>query len=523
MADAPTAGKFRPKKKKASARITPGATTTGGAATAGAAASAATAPSGAGGGRGGRGRSRSPSGRGGRGRSGRGRGRGGGGRGGRFVMPQGRAYFTGDQAKDDAQAAGGAAADAAAAAPPASTGSRPAASAAAAASASTAAAAAASSSARVIRPGASRSRSQTGPRRTGERNVGADNEGEETVLGEIEGGGVGGAGLTEQSGKAKSSLMSKSGKAKSKSNLSTGGDDLVDTDVEGDEPPGPSRGGVAAAAAAARGTRRTTAAAAYDGGEMLYTYDSDSTEDDDGSDVSGSGKKPVWSARAPARLPLPPPRAYGGHQHLNYECQRDALDGSMSAAATGPPVPDAVGSSLAEEKKGEDDCDEETSSAPVFLNLATASAQDRQIETDAWTVFKLPTRLPRIAPTAGVKSEYGGNSMMSMKMDPDAPAQPEQHQRYPGAPAPVGNRFDDSLRTAPAGHYGKIRIHQSGKAVLVIGEGTPEEVTLNLNEGIPCSMLQHAVNIDPAEAAYVNMGEVHHSIVATPDIEGAFV
>ena len=57
----------------------------------------------------------------------------------------------------------------------------------------------------------------------------------------------------------------------------------------------------------------------------------------------------------------------------------------------------------------------------------------------------------------------------------------------------------------------------------VVAEGTPEEVTLNLNEGIPCSMLQHAVNIDPAEAAYVNMGEVHHSIVATPDIEGAFV
>lgn len=112
--------------------------------------------------------------------------------------------------------------------------------------------------------------------------------------------------------------------------------------------------------------------------------------------------------------------------------------------------------------------------------------------------------------------------MMPMKVDPDEQQQAEQPQRYPGAPAPVGNRFDDSLRTAPAGRYGKIRIHQSGKAVLVIGEGTPEEVTLNLNEGIPCSMLQHAVNIDPTEATYVNMGEVHHSIVATPDIESAF-
>jgi len=427
-------------------------------------------------------------------------------------MPHGRAYFTGDQAKDDAQAgrAGGGAAAAPAGAASTAT-----------ASASTAAAAS-SSSARIIRPGASRSRSATGPRRAGGRNVGAGlDEGEETVLGEIEGGGVGGAGLAEQGGsgsKAKSSLMGKSGKKKS--SRSAGGDDLVDTDEEeGEASARPSK-------VAARGTRRTTAAA-FDGGENVYTYDSDSTEDDNGGNVSGSGQ-PAWSSHAPARLPLPPPRAYGGHQHINYVCQRDAQNGSISAAAAaapGPPVPDAVGSSLAEEKKGEDnhgDMVGEETPAPVFLNLATASAQDRQIETDTWTVFKLPTRLPRFAPTAGVKSEHGGDAAMPMKMDPDAQSQPEQQQRYPGAPAPVGNRFDDSLRTAPAGRYGKIRIHRSGKAVLVIGEGTAEEVTLNLNEGIPCSMLQHAVNIDPAEATYVNMGEVHRSIVATPNIEGAF-
>ena len=427
-------------------------------------------------------------------------------------MPRGRAYFTGDQAKDGAQPAGGAAVPASASA--------------SAASASTATV----SSTRVIRPGASRSKSPTGPRKTGGRNAGAGlDEGEETVLGEIEGGGVGGAGLAGETSQAKSSLL---GKQKKKSSRSDGGggdgDDLVDTDEEGERS--------ARSRVSARGSRGAAASTMFVGGDDVYTYDSDST-DDGGDDRTSS--HPIWSHNAPARLPLPPPRIFGGHQHFNYDCQREAAQinttsksaaGAATAAAAaaapaGSPVPDAVGSSLAEEKKGDDgqgNMVDEDAPAPVFLNLATANAQDRKIESDTWTVFKLPTRLPHIAPKASVKSELGGDVMMPMKMDPDEQQHAEQPQRYPGAPAPVGSRFDDSLRTAPAGRYGKIRIHQSGKAVLVIGEGTLEEVTLNLNEGIPCSMLQHAVNIDPTEATYVNMGEVHHSIVATPDIESAF-
>lgn len=409
-------------------------------------------------------------------------------------MPRGRAYFTGDQAKDGAQPAGGAAAPASASAASASTAS--------------------ASSTRVIRPGASRSKSPTGPRKTGGRNSGAGlDEGEETVLGEIEGGGVGGAGLAGETSQAKSKLL---GKKKKKSSRSAGGgdgDDLVDTDEED--------GRSARSRVSARGSRGAAASTSFISGEDIYTYDSDST--DDGGDDSTSGR-PVWSHHAPARLPLPPLRTYGGHQHFNYDCQREGAQNDSSISPAGAAA-DAVGSSLAEEKKGDEgqgNMVDEDAPAPVFLNLATASAQDRKIEADTWTVFKLPTKLPHIAPTAGVKSEFGGDGMMPMKVDPDEQQQAEQPQRYPGAPAPMGNRFDDSLRTAPAGRYGKIRIHQSGKAVLVIGEGTPEEVTLNLNEGIPCSMLQHAVNIDPTEATYVNMGEVHHSIVATPDIESAF-
>jgi hypothetical protein len=93
----------------------------------------------------------------------------------------------------------------------------------------------------------------------------------------------------------------------------------------------------------------------------------------------------------------------------------------------------------------------------------------------------------------------------------------DEPQRYPGAPKPAA-RYDDVLRSAPAGRYGRIRVRRSGRAVLVIGEGTPEEVTLDLNEGIPCSFLQQAVNIDPENGTYLNMGEVHRSIVATPDL-----
>ena len=167
---------------------------------------------------------------------------------------------------------------------------------------------------------------------------------------------------------------------------------------------------------------------------------------------------------------------------------------------------------------------------PIFLDLDRASQADRAVEGRSWIVLKMPPRLPPLDPSSGtwVKAEGGGDAAAPMEVDSGAlgggggggggpPAPMDEPQRYPGAPKPAA-RYDDVLRSAPAGRYGRIRVRRSGRAVLVIGEGTPEEVTLDLNEGIPCSFLQQAVNIDPENGTYLNMGEVHRSIVATPDL-----
>ena len=511
--DPPPTGKFRPRKKAPSrtssgSRITPGATTTGAAAAttvgvdAGASAAGDTSRSG----RGGRGRprSRSP----GAGRGGRGRGRGGGGgrggrggRAGRFVMPQGRAFFTGGQAGEQAMAAAAAAAAAASGTTSAASGASPATGGSSSAAGAMARPGSAASSSRTVRPsasGSSRSRSPAG----GRRRSGLE-EGEETVLGEIEGGGVGGAALTESGkiGKVESTLPG--------SGAGGGGGGGRDShvlfdDEEHDAP---------AASTARVGSRKSA-------GDDAYMYDSDSSNDE----MRKGGSEPAWSSLAPVQLPLPPPR-----KHILYECQRGENASAATSATTVSTAafPDAIASVTSEEKKGDDShavSDAEGSAAPVFLDIDTATEDDRRIEADSWTLFKLPTRLPRIAPRGRVKSEAGGDGVDPMQVESSDAAGGqllEQHQRYPGAPTPA-NRFDDTLRSAPSGRYGKIRIRKSGKAVLVVGEGTAEEVTLDLNEGIPCSMMQQAVNIDPIEGTYVSMGEIHRSIVATPDIASAF-
>ena len=422
-------------------------------------------------------------------------------------MPQGRAFFTGDQAKpDDAKGGGGAAAAA-----PTASSSGAAAAGVATSRGSTSDRPASSASAGVVRPGAARSASSaksTGAAGSGRRGF---DEGEETVLGEIEGGGVGDAGLAEGKGKTGASLLkSKSGGSSRKKG---GLGDKDDEDGEAISRPRPTA------------SKASSSMGAGDG-PIDYTYDSDSSDEE----MEGRASGPTWSSLAPSELPFPSLRPYGGHQHILYNCQREETAAAMSAPAgssSAAAVPDAV-TSVSEEKKndgGGTTTDAEVGAvAPVFLNLQTASAEDRAIESNTFTLFKLPTRLPRIAPTCKMKSDPDASGIEPMEVESSEAAAGgglgSQHQpnRYPGAPMSAGNRFDDTLRSAPSGRYGKIRIRKSGKAVLVVGEGTPEEVTLNLNQGIPCSMLQQAVNIDPLEASFVTMGEVHHSVVATPNI-----
>jgi hypothetical protein len=49
------------------------------------------------------------------------------------------------------------------------------------------------------------------------------------------------------------------------------------------------------------------------------------------------------------------------------------------------------------------------------------------------------------------------------------------------------------------------------------------QVRLNVTEGLTCGFRQQAVAIDTHESEFVALGDVQKTIVATPDLNGAFV
>ena len=251
-----------------------------------------------------------------------------------------------------------------------------------------------------------------------------------------------------------------------------------------------------------------------------YTYDSDSSAD-------GDVKRAADQTRArshilqPQRLPFPPPRKPGTDElEILYKSQ-------MPQTRAGK-----------KEKSGEIMKKDPPLRSP-FLNLKEATADQRKEEQFSWMVFKLPTRLPRLAPHCTLSGRAMKNEV-EMDIDPidlslsgiepgDAPmpaAVPSSSTRplQDSVSNTVATGYDDTLKDAAAGRYGKIVVHKSGKAYLVVGgaDSKTPQVKMLLSEGLPCGFLQQAVAIDPNQASYSPLGEVKKSIVVTPDIESAF-
>merc|ERR1719223_532783 len=88
---------------------------------------------------------------------------------------------------------------------------------------------------------------------------------------------------------------------------------------------------------------------------------------------------------------------------------------------------------------------------------------------------------PTNAPTPGVGGGGGGGA--------------------PNASESYG--YDDTLKDASAGRYGKIVMYKSGKAYLIVGgnddssggTGGAPPVRMQLTTGLPCGFLQQAVAI----------------------------
>eukprot|EP00978_Attheya_sp_CCMP212_P022260 scaffold66157_cov52-Attheya_sp.AAC.1 len=240
--------------------------------------------------------------------------------------------------------------------------------------------------------------------------------------------------------------------------------------------------------------------------ESTYIYDSDSSEDE----KSSNRRQQRDTSVPPSQLPFPVPvlpRGVGAEHRPNafmYDCQNT------------------------EEKKEESaPMREDPPTTSPFIDWDRASPNDRLREQNMWMMLKLPTRLPQLdtrTRNVGVKSESVKTDQVLMDMDaPDAVPSGEETAAITGVDHSTsvgtggGGCFDDTLKDAPAGRYGKILVYKSGKTVMVVGN-----VRMEVREGLQCGFNQQAVAIDPNMGTYIPLGEVKKSLVVTPDVEHAF-
>ncbi len=293
-----------------------------------------------------------------------------------------------------------------------------------------------------------------------------------------------------------------------------------------------------------------------------FTYDSDSSVDGEpvrltqsmnnlnrgGKDRRRQQSVPVL----PRQLPLPPTRRPGLDKiDYMYECQKINTESGHGQRAE------------EEEKKVDDIVMDDPPLEPPFLDLRSATAEQKAEEQKSMMIFKFPTRLPRLAPQStlsgmavkrehmmdidGAEQDFGAlDPPLISSMDLSAP-RPDAVSSLSSSYPSLGNTgaatsnstpsgqtaaasslssssgYDDTLKDCAAGRYGKIVVHKSGQAYLIVGGGDPSvpPVRMQLSTGIPCGFLQQAVSID-TENGYIPLGEVKKSIVVTPDVENAF-
>jgi len=202
------------------------------------------------------------------------------------------------------------------------------------------------------------------------------------------------------------------------------------------------------------------------------------------------------------------------------------------------------------------------------MDIASVSAEsnDRAEATDnSWFLMKFPTRLPRSDASSSSSSASRKKAAARVKSelfdegDNNVPDLVGSVAGKVGALAssatassgPLG--YDDTLKDAAAGRYGRIVVRKSGKMELIVGGGgngqevrkaprllfpSPSRVSffkftllrlldlskvrLLVHEGLQCGFRQEAVSIDPDNATFVSLGWVDKSLVVTPDIERAF-
>ena len=299
--------------------------------------------------------------------------------------------------------------------------------------------------------------------------------------------------------------------------------------------------------------------------QSAYQFDSDSSADGQERQHGQASRiyrgNPSHKILQPQQLPIPPPRKPGSKQiNYLYECQKQNVEKNLAKTEV-------------KSENAPDYCnhtnDEQIAAniryeSPFIANFQHSTPEQQREELQSWIIFKFPTRLPRLNPNSTLsgrvmKRESGIQGdidldMMGNGIDMTSIPIPEsalsmntslsnnQTSNNPDIPSTIrgsiSSSYDDTLKDAASGRYGKIIIHQSGKSFLLIGDGDGQPIQMQLSEGLPCSFLQQAVAINSekstplsmsihdrgegSEGSYTTLGEVRKSLVVTPDIESVF-
>jgi len=144
----------------------------------------------------------------------------------------------------------------------------------------------------------------------------------------------------------------------------------------------------------------------------------------------------------------------------------------------------------------------------MFLPYEPVTHLERSNEEKDIYFFQFPTRLPDFKLETPPEKEENEKDKTSVQILNQENKQPEKSELN------ANKSFDDTFRKIEPGCIGKIRIHQSGRVMLEMGNSIFE-----LKSGIPCFFKQDAVSIDIQQEQYCVMGGITKQIICTPDIE----
>lgn len=141
-----------------------------------------------------------------------------------------------------------------------------------------------------------------------------------------------------------------------------------------------------------------------------------------------------------------------------------------------------------------------------YFSKSTSSMASVQSDTHAHDTRKLILfQIPAILSTVATPEQPGRQSDKNQLSASSAPREEERASKQDGS---------NPFRHVDAGRIGKIRIHKSGKAKLVLGESV-----FDVNPGLNCSFVQELGRIDAKNSVFASLSGIQGRLVCTPDVE----